>query len=500
MAGSTMLQDTDPRKMRLSNEYSNKFLVQRERFLAASNGLTDAVFVDPSSGSKGQRFLTSQIFAMSEEWARVFKKLQAGTGAVLIIPMRTSIDSICALFGALEAGLFPVLIKPTTPVDLVLETISKTSGGYVLIPLRSVASYVERGGRSCGVGYMGYQVVSCNADGCQCTVDYPAIGISSSGSTGNPKIIVQPLENLISNAEMHINSIGLQSDDMIGLNLPLYFSYGLVAGAFGTILRGAQGILVDSTKLNPQAVYAEAGLTVGMATPSTVRSTFGFYLLRKLKTLTVGGDVLHSKTALRLLVDAPNTEILSTYGLSEAGPRVATSRLSADLISKYHAVPLGIPLKGVAYRIQDDGGDRKENAGELLITTPTAMTEYLNDSAMTSDAFTLDRASLRSGDIFRMKDEHYFFVSRKKRIIVRGGENIYPAFVEARILSNTNITDIWVAGVPQSEIGELPKAFVVSDERIDFDIFAKQLRRILPTSNIPVFWEQVEELPPNARK
>lgn len=453
---------------------------------------------DPLSDSDKTDYSPREILDLSFVWARMFRGLCADRNTPVLIPMRISIQSVCALFGALEAGLFPILIKPSTPTNLMMGTLEHALGGYVLAPSRLKESLLARGLVDCDAAYQGYVVLRSSGVVEPHQHPHSILGILSSGSTGKPKVIVQPFSNVLKNARMHIESVGVRSDDSVALNLPLYYSYGLVAGLFGTLLSGANGVLADTHRLNSQKLFDASRITVGMTTPGSARVTFGTDVLRSIRLLTVGGDVLHFRQALQLMSDVHNGQVIATYGLSEAGPRVATSHLTEELIMHHKATPLGKALKQVSLRLDFDQSDNQ--CGELLISTPTAMLEYLNDPILTGQAFTEDRSAILSGDVYREIEGDFFFLGRRKRLIIRAGENLYPASIEAQILHHCDVEDVWVTGQDSDGLGQVAKAFVISERRLDFTQVSRKLRQHMPTSQIPSEWQQVDSLPPQARK
>lgn len=441
----------------------------------------------------------TQLFDSASRWQRLLQGCGCMPGTAVILPMRIEPQSCAMLLGALAAGLFPILVRPGTPA-LQLDAIARKANGALL---------VARTASQEALALLGYrQLVTIDAT---CAVlicplapmpvpdaiRQPSLGILSSGSTGAPKIIVHPLANVLQNARMHIASIGLESDDTVGLALPLHFSYGLVAGGFGTLLSGADAVFIDPRRVNAERILAGSAVSVFMGTPGGLLATLGDPVLAVLRILTVGGDVLHAQAASRLLNGMPRGTLYATYGLTEAGPRVATARVDADGLRHFGAVPLGRPLPGVELSLASsaDGAEH----GELVIASPTLMTGYLGEEALTTSALTPD-GRLRTGDLFRVQDGEHLFVGRAKRLIVRHGENICPVHVERTILRVLQVEDVWVTAEQDSLAGQVPKAFVQASAPVDVAQAVRSLRAVLPASHIPAAWEQVKQLPAGARK
>jgi acyl-CoA synthetase (AMP-forming)/AMP-acid ligase II len=119
-------------------------------------------------------------------------------------------------------------------------------------------------------------------------------------------------------------------------------------------------------------------------------------------------------------------------------------------------------MKHVTIRIVDDdgrGGSPGE-IGEIICRGPTIMKGYDNDPAATRAV--LKEGWLYTGDTGKIDREGYLYLTgRKKELIVRGGENIYPAEVEAVLHLHPLILEAAVFGVPDEYWGESVKALVV---------------------------------------
>lgn len=446
-----------------------------------------------------EMFTNAELVTKSVAWSAHFAAFDIPVGTACVLPMRNEQATVCALLGALHRGLFPILMKPAMPHGLIQDTLERAGGGIAVV--RPSTGTVLRG--------LGYSSAATDRDGLQVLrssntaagwAQYAAgtMGLMSSGSTGVPKVICHAIKRLLLNAQRHTQAIGVHGGDSVAMTLPLGFSYGLVAGLFGTLLAGANGLLVDPQRVNVKRVLVEFSPTVCMGTPANVLSGFDAQVFRGLRRLTVGGDVLHPNLARQLVDMVPNGCVFATYGLTEAGPRVASRALDIGLLDRFGAVPLGQPLDGVSLSLEPDDGD--SNLGELVVETPTAMLRYLGDEVGTRAILDVCGRRLRTGDMFKRCDDELFFIGRRKRIIVRGGENIYPAAIENAILRAASIDDVWVAAESHAQLGEVPIAYVRSRHPVDLDTLKRELRRHLPRSHVPAHWLLVDELPKGARK
>src|SRR4029079_10395150 len=115
--------------------------------------------------------------------------------------------------------------------------------------------------------------------------------------------------------------------------------------------------------------------------------------------------------------------------------------------------------------------------GEIAIRSAANIKCYWEDPAATSAAFTADRY-VRTGDVGYLDEDGYLFiVDRKKDIIIRGGENIACAEVEAEIYACPAVAEVCVFGIPDDRLGEVPVAVIYREE--GSDLTEEELRAFL---------------------
>jgi acyl-CoA synthetase (AMP-forming)/AMP-acid ligase II len=135
--------------------------------------------------------------------------------------------------------------------------------------------------------------------------------------------------------------------------------------------------------------------------------------------------------------------------------------------------------------------------GEIAIRSAANIRGYWRDPAATAAAFTAD-GYLRTGDVgYLDEDEYLFIVDRKKEIIIRGGENISAAELEAAIYSHDAVSEAAVFGVTDERLGEVPAAVVWCEEGgLEREELLDHLRTRLAHFKLPAhLWVQDEPLP-----
>ena len=102
-----------------------------------------------------------------------------------------------------------------------------------------------------------------------------------------------------------------------------------------------------------------------------------------------------------------------------------------------------------------------------------------------------------TGDLAVMRDDgHIQLVGRNKDMIIRGGENIYPAEIEEILITHESVIDAHVIGVPSKRLGEEVAAYIrVNDDNIDFEDLKNHCKQQLAYYKIPKFIKIVDEYP-----
>jgi acyl-CoA synthetase (AMP-forming)/AMP-acid ligase II len=163
--------------------------------------------------------------------------------------------------------------------------------------------------------------------------------------------------------------------------------------------------------------------------------------------------------------------LVEFYGMTEGG---GTCILAAhEHPDKLHTV--GCPAEWHDIRlIDDDGRELPAGAtGEVVGHSPGMMLGYHRQPQKTREAEWFDAAGkrfIRTGDVGRFDDDGFLvLLDRKKDVVISGGFNIYPSDLEAVLREHPAVADAAVVGVPSTEWGETPVAFVVRRAGADAD-------------------------------
>lgn len=149
------------------------------------------------------------------------------------------------------------------------------------------------------------------------------------------------------------------------------------------------------------------------------------------------------------------------FGMSETGSNFGMPVSDPDLLVT-NAGSCGLPFLAVQSRIIDQRGEDalEDETGELWLKGPSITPGYWNQPKLTASAFC--DGWFKTGDIAkRDADGFTFIVDRRKDMYISGGENVYPAEIEAVLAELPGIAQVAVIGVPDARWGEIGKALLV---------------------------------------
>ncbi len=283
----------------------------------------------------------------------------------------------------------------------------------------------------------------------------------TSGTTGTPKGAIITYGMQWWNAVGSALNLGTQSDDCWLACMPFFHIGGL------SILM--RSVIYQMSVIVQQKFDAEAVNDVIEHYHVTIISVVAVMLQRMLTALdaqkatypaTLRCVLLGGGPAPQPLLEAcaaKHIPVVQTYGMTEACSQAVTLA-PADALRKLGSA--GRPLPSVQLRILHDGQEAAANeAGEIYLKGPTITPGYADRPEATARAIT--DGWLATGDIGYLDAEGYLYVlDRRSDLIISGGENVYPAEIEAVLLSHPDVTEAGVCGQPDTQWGQVPIAFV----------------------------------------
>ncbi|MEV6956286.1 AMP-binding protein [Streptomyces sp. NPDC051183] len=271
-----------------------------------------------------------------------------------------------------------------------------------------------------------------------------ALLLSTSGSTGSPKLVRLSHENLQANAESIADYLEIQDTDRAATTLPMHYCYGLSV-IHSHLLRGAALILTDLSVADScfWDLFRTARGTTFAGVPYTFdlldRVGFASMDLPHLRYVTQAGGRLAPDRVRHYaaLGRAAGWELFAMYGQTEATARMA---YLPPQLAEAHPEAAGVAIPGGSFRLQPLRDWPEGDTGELVYTGPNVMLGY----ARTPEDLALGRTvdDLHTGDVARLTPEGmYEIVGRRSRFAKILGLRIDPTQVET-MLARHDVTSL----------------------------------------------------------
>jgi long-chain acyl-CoA synthetase len=377
-----------------------------------------------------QTFTYGQLRALVKSFAQGIPDRQ-----LVFLVGKNDLPSIVAYLGVIEAGAVPLLLNKdmsSASLKLLLDIYSPT---YVFLPQEHPLAI---GYGRCVSKFEFYDLLK--NERVQPAKLHSDLGLllTTSGSTGSPKLVRLSLKNISVNAQSIVEYLGIDNNERAITSLPFNYSYGLsvinshlVAG--GSLSLTDRGFFDSSfwRQVKDQAVTSIAGVPYSYEILLKLR--FERMNFPSLRTLTQAGGRLDPEIAKKIgeIAKVKGISFFTMYGQTEASPRIAF--LPPDkLLQKLGSIGCSIP--GGRLWLEDDQGQVITSAnqkGELIYSGPNVSLGYAEkrEDLMLGDTF---KGVLRTGDLARQDEDKFFFIEgRKHRFLKVFGVRVSLDAVEA---------------------------------------------------------------------
>lgn len=353
---------------------------------------------------------------------------------VVFLICRNCMEAICGYIAFLRKKLVPVLVNDGIGEGLYRNLYKAYQPAYVFQP----AGWQVYENSATLLKYKGYELIGTNNSG-ECEVyDELALLLTTSGSTGSPKLVRQSYKNINSNTAAIAEYLNIQKEDRAITTMPMSYTYGLSI-INSHLYKGASIIVNDYTLMEKEfwnLLKQEKATTFGGVPyiyEMLKKLRFNRMELPSLRYLTQAGGKLSKELSAEYTENCENKNIkfIVMYGQTEATARMAYLPWES---AKKKAGSMGIPIPGGQFLLIDDKGQQisePEIVGELVYKGENVTLGYaedIQDLARKDD----NKGILYTGDMAKYdKDGFFYIVGRKKRFLKLFGNRVNLDEMEA---------------------------------------------------------------------
>ncbi|MDH3634440.1 MAG: AMP-binding protein [Gammaproteobacteria bacterium] len=290
----------------------------------------------------------------------------------------------------------------------------------------------------------------------------------TSGTTGFPKAVMLTHHNILNNAWFSAQSMYLDERDRLVVPVPFYHCFGMVlanllcfsVGAcvvIGSEHFDAKRVLEAITSERCSAIHGVPTMFIEILE----HPEFERFDLSSLRTGIIAGAPCPPELMTRVIEEMHCSGILIGYGETEASPLTHLTTGDDSFERRIETVGHNLPHQEVKVVDTKTGATvALGEIGEICFRGYHVMRGYYDEPDKTAQA--IDPAGwLYSGDLGTMDVDGYIRITgRRKEMIIRGGENIYPREIEDFLFSHPKIAEVAVFGVPDERLGEQVAAWV----------------------------------------
>lgn len=325
--------------------------------------------------------------------------------------------------------------------------------------------------------------------------------LHTTGTTGLPKFVEYAACHRMWQWKMNTKHLGITGDDVFALITPHCGGIALPA-FFGAPFIGAKTVILESTDIEDALRLIERErVTFACAVPTQLAMMVEHprcqqYDLSSIRLWWCAGASLPYDLGAKVEEKLGGT-ILTVLGATDWGCECLNLPSNPQQI---RLKTVGRPIDDTEIKLVDENGQevRPGEVGEIWGRGPAAVSGYFKDAEATKEVWTEDGWYM-TGDL-GMLDEmgNLIVVGRKKDMIIRGGQNIYPIEIENLLRKHPKISEVAVVGMPDPLMGQRACAFVVPHpgQEFSFDEMVSFLReRNIASFKFPERLELIEEIP-----
>ena len=325
----------------------------------------------------------------------------------------------------------------------------------------------------------------------------------TSGTTGFPKGAVLSHRGLVNNARYYAGRCGVTESTTWINPMPMFHTSGCGMLTLGSLQAGCRMVLVSL--FDPHVIVGliesqKASIALGVPTMILAMLDAQEASPRDVSTLELisSGGAMVAPELVRRTQRTFGCAFSTLYGQTEHSP-VITQHHDGDSIDDIcNTVGQPVPQTDVSIRrVADNRTAAIDEIGEICARSPSVMLGYHDNDEATAEAIDAE-GWLHTGDLGRMDARGYVTITgRVKEMIIRGGENHFPAEIENVLLEHGSVAEVAVVGLPDETWGEVIAAFVQTEggQELDRDALHAHCRARLSPQKTPTLWCRVNGFP-----
>jgi len=329
----------------------------------------------------------------------------------------------------------------------------------------------------------------------------------TSGTTGFPKGVMLTHHNIVNNARMVGDVMGMTEKDRLLIQVPMFHCFGCVMSTLNCLYHGSTMVILESfDALKALQFIASERCTAVNGVPTMFvtmlnHPDFDKYDMSSLRTGIMAGALCPEEAMNQVRTKMHCPEIVIAFGQTESSPVMTMTRRDDPV--KLRVASVGRLLPDIEGKIidQEMGIDLPPNTqGEIVTRSACVMKGYYKMPEATAEA--VDKYKwLHTGDLGEIDENGYFKVTgRIKDMIIRGGENIYPRELEEFLYKNPKVMNVQVIGIPDKKYGEQVLAAIQlkANQTASAEEFIEFCKGKIARHKIPKYWEFVDTYPMTA--
>ena len=485
------------------------------RAIAANRPNADALVEVTQAGEVGRRWTYGELLEDSERLAiALASRFKPGEHVVVWAP--NSPEWVLMEYACALAGLVLVTANPAFQANE-LRYVLEDSGAVALFlvdafrgnPMAQIASEALEGLTAVR------EVTDLNDNNALCRTEdtiptLPEVSPDdaaqiqyTSGTTGFPKGAVLSHLGLVNNARFYASRCGVDAASTWINIMPMFHTSGCGMVTLGCLQAGCRMILIslfDPDVIN--GLIKSEKTTIILGVPTMVFALQDAFEanpqdVSTLEVVSCGGAMVAPELVRRVQRNF-GCGFSTLYGQTEHCPVITQHHLNDTIDDICNSAGQPIPATEVSIRrIGDNTIAAIDEVGEICARGPCAMIGYHANETATAETIDVD-GWLHTGDLGVMDTRGYVRITgRVKEMIVRGGENHFPAEIENVMLEHPDIAEVAVVGLPDEKWGEIIACFFRTEGNHPVEITELHgyCRANLSPQKTPSVWRQVESFP-----